>query len=77
MQVAVLVGCTDFGLEAPEQFCSKAIKKQWKTMVVDEVTRVEEVRFSIKVIVQPGRDGRSLCRDASARQTYGGHCSAD
>lgn len=45
---SVQTGRTGLGWEAPQQFWSKATKKQQKSMVVDEVTRLEQERFHIK-----------------------------
>lgn len=48
----VQTGHTGLGWEAPQQFWSKATKRQQKAMVVDEVTRLEQEHFHIKVVSQ-------------------------
>lgn len=45
-------GRAGLGWAAQRQFWSKATKRERKTMVVDEVTRVEQERFHIKAISQ-------------------------
>lgn len=47
-----LVRSTGLGWCAPQKFWSKATKRQQKTMVVEEVTRVEQERFHIKAVSQ-------------------------
>uniref|UniRef100_A0A3B4XDA6 Reverse transcriptase domain-containing protein n=1 Tax=Seriola lalandi dorsalis TaxID=1841481 RepID=A0A3B4XDA6_SERLL len=49
---AAQTGRSGLGWTAPRQFWSKATKRQRNTMVVDEVTRVEQERFHIKAITQ-------------------------
>lgn len=43
------------GLEEHMQFCSKATREQRKTMVVEEVTRVEQECYLIKAVSQGQR----------------------
>lgn len=45
-------GRAGLGWDTLQQFWSKATKKQHKTMVVNEVTRVGQERFHIKAISQ-------------------------
>lgn len=60
----VQISCSGLGWGAPQQFWSKTTTKQQKTMVVDEVTRLERERFHIKAISQ-GNPGAWTQSDAT------------
>lgn len=48
----VQTGRAGLGFGAPQQFWSKATKKERKTMVVDEIARLEQEHFQVKAVSQ-------------------------
>lgn len=78
---SVQTSCTGLGWGALQKFWSKATKRQQKTMVVEEVTRVEQESFHIMAVSQGSQGawtrGRLQCRGASAGQTFEGRHKAD